>query len=219
MDIQNEKLHAPRIANSQLGATAVWPDQFPDDGLPEFVFVGRSNVGKSSLINCMASRKSLARTSSSPGKTRVINFFRISVLQGTAAATGRASEKISPEDLYFVDLPGYGYAKVSRSESEKWGNMIEGYLKGRRQIKHIIMLLDIRHEPTANDLELFEWLTHYNYNVIAVATKSDKLKRSQVQKHAAALKRALGVDVLPFSSETLAGRDELWGLICAQIFK
>ena len=190
------------VVNSQLSATAVWPKQFPTDGLFEFVFVGRSNVGKSSLINCLSNRKSLARTSGNPGKTRTINFFKISILSGE-----------SPIDLYFVDLPGYGYAKVSRSESEKWGAMIEGYLKHRPQIKYIIMLLDIRHDPSAKDMELFEWLKHYNYNVIAVATKSDKLKRSQVQKHVAALRRALGVDVLPFSSETLSGREELWKLI------
>jgi len=205
-----------RVANSQLGTTAVWPEQFPTDALPEFVFVGRSNVGKSSLINCMANRKALARTSSSPGKTRTINFFKISVLEGDTNPD--VKEKVPPTDLYFVDLPGYGYAKVSRSESEKWGKMIESYLQHRPQIKYIIMLLDVRHEPSAKDMELFNWLVHYNYNVIVVATKSDKIKRNQVQKHVAVLSRVLGVNVLPFSSETLAGRDELWGLIAAEVF-
>jgi GTP-binding protein len=204
-----------RVVNSQLGATAVWQEQYPADGLAEFVFVGRSNVGKSSLINCMTNRKSLARTSGSPGKTRTINFFKVSILHGEAS--GDPKEKVPPTDLYFVDLPGYGYAKVSRSESEKWGKMIENYLKNRPQIKYIIMLIDIRHEPSAKDMELFEWLKHYNYNVIVVATKSDKIKRSQVQKYVAGLKRALGVDVLPFSSETLSGRDELWRLIGAEV--
>ena len=220
---------ALRVVNSQISATAVWPEQFPTDGLVEFVFVGRSNVGKSSLINCMANRKSLARTSGSPGKTRTINFFKISLLrcheeggyQGEGSGdTLRGAARtfpLVPVDLYFVDLPGYGYAKVSRSESEKWGKMIEGYLKRRPQIKYIIMLLDIRHEPSAKDMELFEWLKYYNYNIIVVATKSDKIKRNQVQKHIAGLKRALGVNVLPFSSETLAGRDELWELIGAEI--
>jgi len=205
-----------RVVNSDISATAVRPDQFPTDGLPEFVFVGRSNVGKSSLINAMASRKALARTSGSPGKTRTINFFKISVMQGEPGAEP-GNAKAPPTDLYFVDLPGYGYAKVSRSESQKWGAMIEGYLKKRPQIKYIIMLLDIRHEPSAKDMELFEWLKHYNYNVIVIATKSDKLKRSQIPKHVAQLRRALGVNVLPFSSETLAGRDELWALMSAEI--
>jgi len=221
-DVKRGGSLAFRVVNAQISATAVWPEQFPTDGLYEFVFVGRSNVGKSSLINCMANRKALARTSGSPGKTRTINFFKISLLRHHGDDSSHIFQCVggtvpSPTDLYFVDLPGYGYAKVSRSESEKWGKMIEGYLKRRSQIKYIIMLLDIRHEPSAKDMELFEWLKYYKYNIITVATKSDKIKRNQVQKHIAGLNRALGVTVLPFSSETLAGRDELWKLICAQI--
>ena len=210
-----------RVINSQISATAVWPEQFPVDGLSEFVFVGRSNVGKSSLINCMTNRKSLARTSSTPGKTRTINFFKISIQEIQGSTGGQVPCAVSPSaaDLYFVDLPGYGYAKISRSESEKWGKMIEGYLKNRPQIKYIIMLLDIRHEPSVKDMELFEWLKYYNYDIIVVATKSDKIKRNQVQKHIAQLRRVLGVNVLPFSSETLAGRDKLWELIGKEVFQ
>ena len=185
------------IVHAALGVTAVEPKQFPESDRIEVAFVGRSNVGKSSMINAMLGRKSLVRTSQSPGKTRTINFFEVE------------------EDWYFVDLPGYGYAKVSRSESEKWGDMIEGYLKNRPQMAAIVLLLDIRHEPTENDKMLYDWCKHYELPVILVATKSDKLKRSQLQKHMAIIRRGLEAteQVLPFSSLTKAGREELWKVL------
>jgi len=193
--VANEKAAADRnIVHAALGVTAVRPDQFPESDRAEVAFVGRSNVGKSSMINTMINRKSLVRTSQSPGKTRTINFFEVE------------------SDWYFVDLPGYGYARVSRSESQKWGDMIEGYLKNRPQMAAIVLLLDIRHEPSGNDKMLYEWCRHYKLPVILVATKSDKLKRSQLQKHTAMIRRGLAAKepVLPFSSLTRAGREELW---------
>jgi len=185
------------IVHAELGVTAVRPDQFPDNERVEVAFVGRSNVGKSSMINTMLGRKSLVRTSGSPGKTRTINFFEVE------------------QDWYFVDLPGYGYAKISRQESEKWGSMIEGYLKGRKQLLGLVLLLDIRHEPNNNDKMLYEWCKHYELPVILVATKSDKLKRSQIQKHTAMIRRALDAkeEVLPFSSLDKTGTEGLWAVL------
>jgi len=185
------------INNTDIAITAVKPAQFPETGWPEVAFVGKSNVGKSSLINAMLGRKSLARTSKQPGKTRTINFYTVE------------------DKLYFVDLPGYGYARVSKSESEKWGEMVEGYLQNRPPLKRIFLLMDIRHEPGKNDLMLYEWFTHYGLPFTLIATKSDKLPRSQVQKHLGIIRRNLGAaePPIPFSSETKAGRDELWALI------
>ena len=185
------------IVHAELGVTAVKPDQFPNNHRVEVAFVGRSNVGKSSMINTMLGRKALVRTSGSPGKTRTINFFEVE------------------QDWYFVDLPGYGYAKVSRQESEKWGSMIEGYLKDRNQLLGLVLLLDIRHEPNNNDKMLYEWCKHYELPVILVATKSDKLKRSQIQKHTAMIRRALDAkeEVLPFSSLDRTGRERIWAVL------
>ena len=185
------------INKADILTTAVAPDHFPKSGLPEIAFVGKSNVGKSSLINAMLGRKRLARTSSTPGKTRAINFFTVE------------------DKLYFVDLPGYGYARVSKSESAKWGEMAESYLKDRPPLKHIFLLIDIRHEPGANDIMLYEWFLHFNLPFTLVATKSDKLSRNQVQKHLGEIKKALNApDIpIPFSSETKVGRDTIWTLI------
>ena len=185
------------VNNTDIAATAVSPAQFPTSGLPEVAFVGKSNVGKSSLINAMLGRKRLARTSASPGKTRTINFFHVE------------------EKLYFVDLPGYGYARVSKSESEKWGKMVESYLKGRPQLKRAFLLVDIRHEPGANDKMLYEWFQHFDIPFTLVATKSDKLNRSQIDKHLAIIRRSLSSPQppMPFSSESKNGRDQLWSLI------
>ena len=173
------------VNNVNLAAVGVKFSQYPTDNKPEVAFAGKSNVGKSSLINSMIYRKALARTSQNPGKTRTINFYNVEDL------------------LYFVDLPGYGYAKASHSEIEKWGKIIEDYLTKRESLKAIIMLVDIRHD--------------YNHKIIIVATKSDKLKRSQLQKHVAMLKKGFNLQkediILPFSSETKSGRDELWKLL------
>ncbi|MCL2528217.1 MAG: ribosome biogenesis GTP-binding protein YihA/YsxC [Defluviitaleaceae bacterium] len=189
------------ITKAEYATTAVKPDQFPKTDWPEVAFVGRSNVGKSSLINALLNRKKLARTSGSPGKTRTINFFNIE------------------DRLYFVDLPGYGYAKVSKSESAKWGEMVDGYLQGRPQLKHIFLLMDIRHEPSAYDRQIHEWCRHYNLPYTIIATKSDKIKKSQVPKHLAMIRKALEEDTppMPFSSESWEGREALWGVIEAEI--
>lgn len=187
------------VNNVALGAVAVKKEQYPTDNKPEIAFAGKSNVGKSSLINTMINRKALARTSQNPGKTRTINFYNVEDL------------------LYFVDLPGYGYAKAPKSEKEKWGKMIEGYLLKRQELKAIILLVDIRHEPGENDVMMYKWLKHYGHNIIIVATKSDKLKRSQMDKHKKMLSAAFGLareDILiPFSSETKSGKEELWQVI------
>ena len=187
------------INNVELEIVAVAPSGYPSSGLPEIAFVGRSNVGKSSLINCMINRKSLARTSQTPGKTRTINFYNV-------------------EDMvYFVDLPGYGYAKAPRSEVQKWGQMIEKYLLNRQELCAIIMLVDIRHNPSENDMQMYEWLKHYGYDIIIAATKHDKLKRSQVGAAVSAISKGLGLSkddtLIAFSSETREGRDALWRVI------
>lgn len=185
------------IIHAALGITAVKPEQFPESSRTEVAFVGRSNVGKSSMINTMLNRKSLVRTSQNPGKTRTINFFEVE------------------DDWYFVDLPGYGYARVSRTESQKWGEMIEGYLKDRKQLAALVLLLDIRHEPNKNDKMLYDWCLHYNLPIILVATKSDKLKRSQLQKQSAIIRQSLNTkeEVLCFSSLNRSGREELWAIL------
>lgn len=187
------------VNNVSLEAVAVKKEQYPDRGLPEIAFAGKSNVGKSSLINAMINRRALARTSQNPGKTRTINFYNVENL------------------LYFVDLPGYGYARASKSEVIKWGKMIENYLMKREELKAILLLVDIRHEPGENDLMMYNWLKHYGHKIIIAATKSDKLKRSQIGKHKAMLVRSFGLDkediIIPFSSETKSGRDELWEII------
>ncbi len=191
------------VNNVELTAVCGRKDQYPNTDLPEVAFVGKSNVGKSSLINCMVNRKSLARTSQNPGKTRTINFYNV--------------ENI----VHFVDLPGYGYARASKSEIEKWGKMIEEYLLEREQLKSIILLIDIRHEPSANDKMMYDWLKHYGYKIIIVTTKSDKLKRSQINKHTSMISKSLSLDkediLVPFSSETKDGREKLWDIIKSNI--
>lgn len=187
------------VNNVELAAVAVKAAQYPEETMPEVAFAGKSNVGKSSLINTMINRKALARTSQNPGKTRTINFYNVE------------------SKLYFVDLPGYGYARAPKSEIAKWGKMIEDYLIKRESLKAIIMLVDIRHEPGENDKMMYDWLKHYGHKIIVVATKSDKLKRSQLPKHKKMLSQALGLEkediLIPFSSENKSGREELWAVI------
>ena len=173
--------------------------KIPDNQLPEIAFAGKSNVGKSSLINAMMNRKSLARTSSQPGKTQTINFYNIN------------------DAMYLVDLPGYGYAKVAESEKVKWGKMIENYLHTSKQLKAVFLLIDIRHTPGANDKTMYDWIVYQGYKPIIIATKLDKLKRSQVQKALKEVRTGLGLNaddiVIPFSAETKQGRDEIWALM------
>ena len=173
--------------------------QVPETDLPEVAFAGKSNVGKSSLINALMNRKSYARTSSQPGKTQTINYYNIN------------------DAMLLVDLPGYGYANVSQSVKEKWGKMVEKYLKKSSQLKQVFLLIDIRHDPSANDKMMYDWIVDQGFNPIIIATKLDKLKRSQVQKQVKAIKTGLkllpGTVVIPFSAETKQGRDEIWNLV------
>ena len=171
----------------------------PQNTKAEVAFAGKSNVGKSSLINGLLNRKALARTSAQPGKTQTINFYNVN------------------DALYLVDLPGYGYAKVAQSEKEKWGKLIERYLHGSAVLKAVFLLVDIRHEPGANDRIMYDWICANGFEPIIIATKLDKIKRSQVQKHIKAIRQGLnvrpGTQILPFSASTKQGREEIWQVI------
>lgn len=173
--------------------------EFPENKKPEFAFAGKSNVGKSSLINALMNRKSYARTSSQPGKTQTINFYNIN------------------EEFYYVDLPGYGYAKVAQAVKEKWGQMIERYLHQSTQLRCVFLLVDIRHEPSANDKQMYDWILSQGFEPIVIATKLDKIKRSQIQKQVKLVKTGLGMragqTLIPFSAETKQGREEIWQLL------
>ena len=175
--------------------------RLPENTRPEVAFAGKSNVGKSSLINGLLNRKSLARISSQPGKTQTINFYNVD------------------DEVYLVDLPGYGYAKVSEETKAKWGRMIERYLHSSGQLKAVFLLIDIRHEPSANDRDMYNWVVYQGYEPIIIATKLDKIKRSQVQKQMKLLREGLqlvpGTRIIPFSAETKQGRDEIWEIIDA----
>lgn len=187
------------VTKSELIITAGKASQFPVHDLPEIAFAGKSNVGKSSLLNAMLNRKALARTSSQPGKTQTINFYNIQ------------------DQLVFVDLPGYGYAKVSKVDRERWGKLIEGYLEQRPQLQKIILLIDIRHEVGKNDKMMYDWIKHYHEEVVIVATKADKIKRSQLQKQVSIIRKGLELrpqdTLIAFSSETKQGKEELWQVI------
>ena len=187
------------IRKAELETVCGITSTLPENLLPEFAFAGKSNVGKSSLINGLLNRRALARTSSQPGKTQTINFYNVN------------------DDLYFVDLPGYGYAKVSVEVKAKWGKMIERYLKKSKMLKCIFLLIDIRHDPSANDKLMYDWIVSNGYKPVIIATKLDKLKRSQIQKHVKMVREGLGLakeDILiPFAAETKQGRDEIWALI------
>jgi GTP-binding protein len=193
------------IKKAEIEITAVSPKQYPQTGYPEVAFAGRSNVGKSSLINTLTNRKSLARTSATPGKTRAINFFNIN------------------DSLYLVDLPGYGYAKVSKEEKAKWGVMIEEYLNHRKELKLVILLVDIRHEPTTDDKLMFEWMKATGSKIVVVATKADKLTRNHANRSLQTIKKSLSLTsediLLPFSSETRQGKEELWKIIEGTCFE
>lgn len=192
-----------KVKTSEFVISAVRPNQYPEDGLPEIALAGRSNVGKSSLINKMILRKNLARTSSQPGKTQQLNYYRVN------------------QDLYLVDFPGYGYAKVSKTQREQFGVMIETYLQEREQLALQLLVIDIRHEPSKDDVLMYGWLKHYEIPTCIVATKADKIPRSKWDKHLKVIKQALGADkqvpVVLFSSETGLGREQLWETILQAI--
>ena len=177
--------------------------KLPRHELLEFAFSGKSNVGKSSLINALMNRKSLARTSSQPGKTQTINFYNIN------------------DQFYFVDLPGYGYAKVSLEAKAKWGKMIERYLRQSVVLKLVFLLVDIRHEPSENDKMMYNWIVYQGYRPVVIATKLDKVKRSQVGKLVKGIREGLGMEkddvLIPFSAETKQGREQIWELIEGQM--
>ena len=187
------------IKKAELETVCGISSRIPESSSPEVAFAGKSNVGKSSLINGLLNRKSLARTSSQPGKTQTINYYNVNDM------------------LYLVDLPGYGYAKVSEEVREKWGRMIERYLHGSRQLKAVFLLVDIRHAPSENDRTMYQWILYQGYEPVIIATKLDKIKRSQVSRQLKILKEGLevkpGTKMIPFSAGTRQGRDEIWELI------
>lgn len=185
-----------KINKADLEKVAVEEKQYPAMNLPEFAFAGRSNVGKSSFINAMLNRKNLARTSSTPGKTRTINFYKVN------------------DDLRLVDLPGYGYAKVAKSEKEKWAGIINRYLENRESLVETILLVDIRHEPTALDKQMYDYIIDSGFSGIVIATKKDKIKRSQVDKQISLIAKKLGVEhrenIIPFSSTKKDEVQDMW---------
>ncbi len=187
------------IKNVELETVCGITSKLPENDKPEIAFAGKSNVGKSSLINGLINRKALARTSSQPGKTQTINFYNVN------------------NDLYFVDLPGYGFANVPQSVKEKWGKMIENYLKSSQMLKAVFLLIDIRHDPSKNDKEMYDWIVYNGYEPVIIATKLDKIKRSQIDKQIKAVRMGLNAKketiIIPFSSVTKQGRDEIWQTI------
>ncbi|MGN0150991.1 MAG: ribosome biogenesis GTP-binding protein YihA/YsxC [Wujia sp.] len=191
------------IKSAQLETVCGITSKLPKNKLPEIAFAGKSNVGKSSLINGLLNRKALARTSSSPGKTQTINFYNIN------------------EALYFVDLPGYGYAKVSQEIRNKWGNMIEKYLHTSQQLRIVFLLVDIRHAPGENDRIMYEWIVANGYEPIIIATKLDKIKRSEKDKNIKVIREKLGMDnsakIIPFSAVSKQGKEEIWDVIQSAI--
>ena len=188
-----------KIKNVNLETVCGVTSVLPVNQLPEVAFAGKSNVGKSSLINALMNRKSLARTSGQPGKTQTINYYNIN------------------EEMYFVDLPGYGYAKVSKEAKEKWGKMIENYLHTSKQLKAVFLLIDIRHEPSANDKNMYDWICHNGFQPIIIATKLDKINRSQIQKNVKIIKETLDVKkdsiIIPFSATSKQGREVIYETI------
>lgn len=194
-----------KVTKSDIVISAVKPEQYPSGGLPEIALAGRSNVGKSSFINSLINRKNLARTSSKPGKTQTLNFYIINDM------------------LHFVDVPGYGFAKVSKTEREAWGRMIETYITMREELKAVVQIVDLRHKPTVDDVNMYEFLKYYGVPVIVIATKADKIPKGKWEKHAKVVKQTLDIassdELVLFSSETKKGKDEAWNAILAKINK
>ena len=187
------------IKNVNLETVCGITSTLPENQHPEVAFSGKSNVGKSSLINGLMNRKAYARVSQQPGKTQTINYYNVN------------------DEIYIVDLPGYGFANVSQAVKAKWGKMIENYLRKSRQLRMVFLLVDIRHEPSANDKHMYSWIIENGFYPAIIATKLDKIKRSQIQKNVKAIREGLGVQpgttIIPFSAETKQGRDEIWALI------
>jgi len=188
-----------RITKAEFVKSAATPGDWPNDALPHIALVGRSNVGKSSLINCLANNFKLARTSNIPGKTRLINFYLIN------------------DCFYIVDLPGYGFAGVSKSEKDKWGYMIEEYLSGSINIALLVQLVDIRHKPTADDEQMIAWMTHFGFEKVIVASKADKLSKNDVNQSLRDMRKELTIpkktQIIPFSAKTRLGKEELLNTI------
>ncbi|PFO03534.1 YihA family ribosome biogenesis GTP-binding protein [Bacillus sp. AFS076308] len=188
-----------KVVSSDIVISAVKPEQYPETELPEFALAGRSNVGKSSFINKMLNRKGLARISSKPGKTQTLNFYLIN------------------EILHFVDVPGYGYAKVSKTERAAWGKMIETYFTTREQLRAVVLIVDLRHPPTTDDVMMYDFLKHYEIPCIIIATKADKIPKGKWQKHLKVTRETLELDqndhILVFSSETGEGKDQAWSIL------
>jgi GTP-binding protein len=185
-----------KIISAEFIKSAVWPPQYPPATLPEIAFVGRSNVGKSSLINTLVGRKSLAKTSNTPGRTQLINFFSIN------------------KSMLFVDLPGYGFAKVPQSVKKNWGEMVEAYLKERQNLALVVFILDIRRDPSGDDLSLRDWLEHYRIPYLYVLTKTDKLSNNQAINYRSKIERDLQVEaekgIILFSAKTEQGKNDIW---------
>ncbi|TYR82249.1 YihA family ribosome biogenesis GTP-binding protein [Priestia megaterium] len=185
-----------KVTQAEIVISAVKPEQYPSENLPEFALAGRSNVGKSSFINKMLNRKNLARTSSKPGKTQTLNFYLIN------------------EMMHFVDVPGYGFAKVSKKEREAWGKMIETYLTQREQLKAVLLIVDLRHAPSNDDVMMYNFLKHYDIPTMVIATKADKIPKGKWQKHLKVVKDTLDLqaedELILFSSETAQGKEQAW---------
>jgi GTP-binding protein len=188
-----------KVVSSEIVISAVKPEQYPETELPEFALAGRSNVGKSSFINKMLNRKGLARISSKPGKTQTLNFYLIN------------------EILHFVDVPGYGYAKVSKSERAAWGRMIETYFTTREQLRAAVLIVDLRHPPTTDDVMMYDFLKHYEIPCVIIATKADKIPKGKWQKHLKVTRETLELEksdhIVVFSSETGEGKDQVWSIL------